>query len=89
MIRTAPVVADLPGAMRTTGWADYALLDSGGGRKLDKEGLEYEKLDGTTPEAVAHLKSLGYQQLPVVFYGGEHWSGFRPDLIQQIAASQQ
>ena len=58
-------------------------------RKLEKEGLEYEKLDGTTPEAVAHLKSLGYQQLPVVFYGGEHWSGYRPDLIQQIAASQQ
>ena len=58
-------------------------------RKLDKEGLEYEKLDGTTPEAVAHLKSLGYQQLPVVLYGGEHWSGYRPDLIQQIAASQQ
>ena len=58
-------------------------------RKLDKEGLEYEKLDGTTPEAVAHPKSLGYQQLPVVFYGGEHWSGYRPDLIQQIAATQQ
>ncbi len=38
MIKTAPVVAELPGAMRTTGWADYALLDSGGGRKLERYG---------------------------------------------------
>ncbi|HEY9234505.1 MULTISPECIES: class I SAM-dependent methyltransferase [Phenylobacterium] len=38
MTRTAPIVADLPGAMRTTGWADYALLDSGGGRKLERYG---------------------------------------------------
>jgi 23S rRNA (cytosine1962-C5)-methyltransferase len=27
-----------PMAMRTTGWADYALLDSGGGRKLERYG---------------------------------------------------
>jgi len=38
MTKTAPAVADLPGAMRTTGWADYALLDSGGGRKLERYG---------------------------------------------------
>jgi 23S rRNA (cytosine1962-C5)-methyltransferase len=38
MSTPAPVVADLPGAMRTTGWADYALLDSGGGRKLERYG---------------------------------------------------
>jgi 23S rRNA (cytosine1962-C5)-methyltransferase len=31
-------VADLPGVMRTTGWADYALLDSGHGRKLERYG---------------------------------------------------
>jgi 23S rRNA (cytosine1962-C5)-methyltransferase len=38
MSTPAPVVADLPGVMRTTGWADYALLDSGGGRKLERYG---------------------------------------------------
>lgn len=38
MSKSAPVVADLPGAMRTVGWADYALLDSGGGRKLERYG---------------------------------------------------
>jgi 23S rRNA (cytosine1962-C5)-methyltransferase len=38
MSRSGPEVADLPGVMRTTGWADYALLDSGGGRKLERYG---------------------------------------------------
>lgn len=33
-----PQIADGPGVMRTTGWADYALLDSGGGRKLERYG---------------------------------------------------
>ncbi|WP_041373423.1 RsmD family RNA methyltransferase [Phenylobacterium zucineum] len=33
-----PTVADAPGVMRTEGWADYALLDSGGGRKLERYG---------------------------------------------------
>lgn len=33
-----PTVAEAPGAMRTTGWSDYALLDSGGGRKLERYG---------------------------------------------------
>ncbi|WP_374468288.1 class I SAM-dependent methyltransferase [Phenylobacterium sp.] len=33
-----PVVAEAPGVMRTRGWADYALLDSGGGRKLERYG---------------------------------------------------
>ncbi len=34
----APVIAEAPGVMRTTGWADYALLDSGHGRKLERYG---------------------------------------------------
>lgn len=33
-----PTVAEAPGVMRTEGWADYALLDSGGGRKLERYG---------------------------------------------------
>ena len=33
-----PRIAETPGVMRTTGWADYALLDSGGGRKLERYG---------------------------------------------------
>lgn len=38
MSRSGPAVADSPGVMRTTGWSDYALLDSGGGRKLERYG---------------------------------------------------
>jgi 23S rRNA (cytosine1962-C5)-methyltransferase len=34
----SPIVSDAPGVMRTTGWADYALLDSGDGRKLERYG---------------------------------------------------
>lgn len=34
----APHVADTPGLMRTEGWADYALIDSGAGRKLERYG---------------------------------------------------
>jgi 23S rRNA (cytosine1962-C5)-methyltransferase len=33
-----PQVAKAPGVMRTQGWADYALLDSGQGRKLERYG---------------------------------------------------
>ncbi len=33
-----PRIAETPGVMRTTGWGDYALLDSGGGRKLERYG---------------------------------------------------
>ncbi|MDP3745451.1 MAG: class I SAM-dependent methyltransferase [Phenylobacterium sp.] len=34
----APAVAEAPGVMRTTGWSDYGLLDSGDGRKLERYG---------------------------------------------------
>jgi len=34
----APTIADAPVALRTLGWPDYALIDSGGGRKLERYG---------------------------------------------------
>ena len=33
-----PAVADLPSVMRTRGWGDYGLVDSGNGRKLERYG---------------------------------------------------
>jgi 23S rRNA (cytosine1962-C5)-methyltransferase len=33
-----PAVAELPSVMRTRGWGDYALVDSGHGRKLERYG---------------------------------------------------
>ena len=38
MTAADPLVADLPSVMRTRGWADYALLDCGHGRKLERYG---------------------------------------------------
>jgi 23S rRNA (cytosine1962-C5)-methyltransferase len=38
MSSTAPAIAEAPSVMRTLGWADYALLDSGDGRKLERYG---------------------------------------------------
>src|SRR5665213_3535741 len=35
---SSPMIAAEPLAMRTTGWADYGLIDSGGGRKLERYG---------------------------------------------------
>jgi 23S rRNA (cytosine1962-C5)-methyltransferase len=36
--RTGPAIAETPVALRTTGWTDYGLIDSGGGRKLERYG---------------------------------------------------
>jgi 23S rRNA (cytosine1962-C5)-methyltransferase len=33
-----PIVDEAPGVLRTRGWADYGLIDSGGGRKLERYG---------------------------------------------------
>src|SRR5476649_2272428 len=35
---TLPKIAEGPVAMRTLGWPDYALIDSGDGRKLERYG---------------------------------------------------
>ncbi len=35
---TGPTIAETPLAMRTGGWADYGLIDSGNGRKLERYG---------------------------------------------------
>lgn len=35
-------------------------------------------------DAYAHVRELGYQQVPVVEVGQQHWSGFRPDKISGL-----
>ena len=37
-------------------------------------------------EALELVRGLGYLQAPVVIAGDEHWSGFRPDQINALAA---
>lgn len=59
-------------------------------RALGKHGLEYSVVDiSEDAEALESVKALGYQQAPVVFADGDHWSGFRPDKIKALAATQE
>lgn len=56
-------------------------------RALDKAGIAYEKVDiSIDSEARDYVMSLGYLQAPVVYAGpNDHFSGFRPDRIKQLA----
>jgi glutaredoxin-like protein NrdH len=56
-------------------------------RALDSKGIEYEILDLSQDEnALAAVKELGYLQAPVVITDEDHWSGFRPDKIDELAS---
>ncbi|HDL7394317.1 TPA: glutaredoxin-like protein NrdH [Yersinia enterocolitica] len=55
-------------------------------RAFDKQGITYQVIDLTEDSrALNHVKSLGYQQVPVIITGDDHWSGFRPDKISALA----
>ncbi|MGO2660501.1 glutaredoxin-like protein NrdH [Mycetocola reblochoni] len=55
-------------------------------RALDSKGIEYDILDLSQDEqALEDVKALGYLQAPVVITGEDHWSGFRPDKIEELA----
>ncbi|QRV02276.1 glutaredoxin-like protein NrdH [Arcanobacterium phocisimile] len=57
-------------------------------RALLKNGLSFSEVDLTQdPQALETVKALGYQQAPVVFADGDHWSGYRPDLIKRLAVA--
>lgn len=56
-------------------------------RALEKAGLQYVRLDITEdPSALEACRLLGYESVPVVVAGDDHWSGFRPDRIKALAA---
>lgn len=56
-------------------------------RALDSKGIDYDVLDlSEDPAALEQVKSLGYLQAPVVITDQDHWSGFRPDKIDELAA---
>lgn len=53
---------------------------------LDAKGVSYDVVDLTQDDsALNHVTELGYRQASVVVAGGDHWSGFRPDMIAQLA----
>lgn len=56
-------------------------------RKMAQEGIEFEKVNlEEDAQALAHVRSLGYMQAPVVFVSDDrHWAGFVPDKINALA----
>lgn len=51
------------------------------------KGIEYEVHDlSQDVDALEQVKALGYLQAPVVITDEDHWSGFRPDKIDELAA---
>ena len=57
-------------------------------RALDRQGIAYEVVDVSTDDvALAKVRELGYQQVPVVITEQDHWSGFRPDKISSLHAA--
>lgn len=56
-------------------------------RQFDKQNIEYEVIDISEDHgALEYILSLGYQQAPVVIAGKQHWSGYKPHLIQALRA---
>ena len=58
-------------------------------RLMDREGIAYQSVDITQDkEAYEYVLSLGYQAVPVVVSGEQHWSGFRAERIKGLKAKQ-
>ena len=56
-------------------------------KELNKTGIKYKVIDISKDEQAKHyVQQLGYMQAPVVQAGDEHWSGFKPDKIKELAA---
>lgn len=55
-------------------------------KALDQSHVEFNVVDiSVDSEARDYVMSLGYLQAPVLVAGDEHWSGFRPDRIRELA----
>lgn len=58
-------------------------------RHLDRIGVPFVSVDvRSDPEAAEFVRSLGYQQTPVVVVGGpamRHWSGYRRELLDALS----
>ena len=55
-------------------------------RLLTKNEIPYEEVDlSKDPEALAKVREMGYTAAPVVVAGEDHWSGFRPDKLSNLA----
>lgn len=58
-------------------------------RQLTKQGVEFEVVDlSENPSTLEQLQEAGFRQAPVVITPDASWSGYRPDLIKQLAEQQ-
>jgi len=56
-------------------------------RLMKRENIEFTEVDlSQDEEALALVRSLGYQAAPVVIAGDKHWSGFKLDQIMGLAS---
>ncbi|MCE9993968.1 glutaredoxin-like protein NrdH [Enterobacter asburiae] len=56
-------------------------------RAMESRGVAFEMVNiDLAPDAADILREQGFRQLPVVIAGETSWSGFRPDMINRIAA---
>lgn len=54
-------------------------------RFLTKENIDFSEVDlSEDTDAMEKVRALGYQSAPVIMAGEEHWSGFRPDKLNQL-----
>ncbi|OZD85302.1 NrdH-redoxin [Rhodococcus sp. 05-2256-B2] len=59
-------------------------------RRLNKHGIDYTTVDVTEDAAAREFvtNGLGYRQIPVVVVDeNTHWSGFRIDALDKLAAA--
>lgn len=54
-------------------------------RTFERHGIAYVLIDVSTDQAAYnYIRDLGYQQTPVVVFGDQHWSGYRPERIRAL-----
>ena len=52
---------------------------------LESRGIPYEeKRTDLDEDARNEVIEMGYQELPVVVAGDEHWSGYQPDKLEEL-----
>lgn len=56
-------------------------------KKLTKLGVTFTTVDvSQDDQARDYVQSLGYVAAPVVVAGENHWSGFRPSRLEELAS---
>ena len=57
-------------------------------RRLRDRGITFETVDlSENPATLKQLVQAGYRQAPIVITPDAAWSGYRPDLIDQLAGA--